>query len=186
MINVSNRSVSCRKITEKGDKSFCRGNFSLCSAENPFLARAAMPAKKCQRICLQSFKAVPFSYRKFFSKRRSLNDDGQTFFFPEVFPGFMACPHDSMAIQLLAAKKGGHLSLSPRRGPVHDRNFVVRIGRKTVFQVAYIKSSCDVISRDLFLCDSSRFSVERINDKIQFLSKKKNQTSTPFLPICEK
>ena len=82
------------------------------------------------------------------------------------------------------SEKGGHLSLSPRRGPVHDRNFVVRIGRKTVF-LAYIKSSCDVISRDLFLCDSSRFSVERINDKIQFLSKK-NQTSTPFLPICEK
>ena len=46
VINGSNRSVSCRKITEKGDKSFCRGNFFLCPAENRFLAGAA---KKCPK-----------------------------------------------------------------------------------------------------------------------------------------
>ena len=83
MINGSNRSVSCRKITEKVDKSFCRGNFSLCPAENLFLARAAqkypknMPAKF--QGCAILVPGVVF-------QRRSLNDDRQTFFFPEVFP----------------------------------------------------------------------------------------------------
>ena len=41
-----------------------------------------------------------------------------------------------MAIQLLAAQQVGHLSLSPessRRGPVHDRDVDVHIGRKSVF-----------------------------------------------------
>ena len=47
--------------------------------------------------------------------------------------GFMACPRDPMAIQLFAAQKVGHLSLSPRRGPMHDRDVDVHIGRKSVF-----------------------------------------------------
>ena len=77
-----------------------------------------------------------------FSKRRPLNDDGQTFFFPEVFAllritcycyGFMACPRDSMAIQLLAPQKVGHLSLWSQRGPVHDWDVDIHIGRKPVF-----------------------------------------------------
>ena len=38
-----------------------------------------------------------------------------------------------MAIQLLAALKVGHLSLSPRRGPAHDRDVDVHISRKSVF-----------------------------------------------------
>ena len=50
--------------------------------------------------------------------------------------------------------------------------------------VSYVKSSCDVISHDLFLCHSSLSSVERLNKKIQFLSKP-NQTSTLLLPTCE-
>ena len=46
MINVSNRSVSCWKITEKVEKSFCRGNFSICPVENLFFVRAT---KKCPK-----------------------------------------------------------------------------------------------------------------------------------------
>ena len=67
---------------------------------------------------------------------------------------------------------------------MHDRDVDIHIGRKSAFQ-SYVKSSCDVISRDLFLCDSSLFSVERMNKEIQFLSKP-NQTSTLFLPTSEK
>ena len=66
MINVSNRSVSCRKITEKVGKSFCRGNFYLCPAENLFFWPGQR--RNVQRMCLQSFKAVPFSYLEFFPK----------------------------------------------------------------------------------------------------------------------
>ena len=50
--------------------------------------------------------------------------------------GFMACPRDFMAIQLLAVQNAGHLSLSPRRGPVHDRDVDVHIGRKSVFHTS--------------------------------------------------
>ena len=93
-----------------------------------------------------------------------------------------------MAIPLLAAQKVGHLSLSSessRRGLVVFARSGCRRPYWQEIRVSYIKSSCDVISRDLFLCDSSLFSVERINEKIQFLPKP-NQTSTFFLPTCEK
>ena len=158
-----------------------------------FLARAA---KKCPKNMPAKFQGCAFFVPGVFPKRRSLNDDGQTFFFPGrslslvallritcCWYGFMACPRDSMAIQLLAAQRLGHLSLSPRRGPAHDRDVGVHTGRKSMILTS--KSSSDVISRDLFLCDSSLFSFERTNEKIQYLSKP-NQTSTLFLPTCEK
>ena len=83
VINVSNRSVSCRKITQRGDKSFFGGNFSLCPVENLFSVRAG---KKCPKDMPSKFHVCAIFYLEFFSKRRSLNDDGQTFFFPKVLP----------------------------------------------------------------------------------------------------
>ena len=50
--------------------------------------------------------------------------------------GFFGMPRDSMVIQLIVAQKVGHLSLSPRRGPVHDRNVDVHIGRKSMCLIA--------------------------------------------------
>ena len=66
VINVSNRSVSCRKITEKVDKSFCRRNFL-----SVLWGILVWPGQRrnVQRICLQkSFKAMPRSYLEFFPK----------------------------------------------------------------------------------------------------------------------
>ena len=126
------------------DKSFCRGNVSLFPAKNLFSARAA---KKCPKNVPAKFQGCAIFVRGVFSKR-SLNDDGLTFFLPKVFPespllkitcccyGFMACPRDSMAIQLLAVQNAGHLSLSPWCGPVHDRDVDVHIGRKCVFHTS--------------------------------------------------
>ena len=82
MTNVSTRSVPCWKITEKMDKSFCRGNVSLFPAKNLFSARAA---KKCPKNVPAKFQGCAIFVRGVFSKR-SLNDAGQTFFLPEVFP----------------------------------------------------------------------------------------------------
>ena len=65
MINISNRSVSCRKITAKNRQEFCRGNF-LCPAEKPILARSEEKSKEF--ACMQHWKAVPFSYLEFFPK----------------------------------------------------------------------------------------------------------------------
>ena len=56
--------------------------------------------RNVQRICLQSFKAVPFSYLEFFSKWRSLNHDGQAFFFPEVFPWPLSSESLAVAVDL--------------------------------------------------------------------------------------
>ena len=86
VINVSNRSVSCRKINEKVHKCFCRGNFSLVSCRGSFLRQGQWRKFNVQRVCLQSFKGRDCFVPGFFSERKSLNDDGQTFFFPKVFP----------------------------------------------------------------------------------------------------
>ena len=96
---------------------------------------------------------------------------------------FMSCPYDSMVIQLLAARISWPpvtlASVWPR-----GRSRCRRPHRQEI-RVFYVTSSCDIISRDLFLCDSSLFSVERISENIQLLSKS-NQTSTLFPPTCEK
>ena len=89
-----------------------------------------------------------------------------------------------MAIQLLAAQKVGPwpatfawvVSAWPRA-----RSGCRRPCYWQEVRVSYVKSSFDVISHDLLLCDSSLFSVERINEKVQFLSTP-NQISTLFLP----
>ena len=71
-----------KKSPKKGTKVFAEG-FSLCPVENLFLARVA---KKCPKNMPVKFQGCAiFVPGVFFSKRRSLNDDGQTFLFPEVF-----------------------------------------------------------------------------------------------------
>ena len=51
-----------------------------------------------------------------------------------------------MAIQLLTARKYDHLSLSPRPGPVHDRDVDVHIGRKPVYVKALVTSFLAIFS----------------------------------------
>ena len=113
VINVSNRSVSCRKITQKVDKSFCRENFSLYHVENLF-PRPGQRRNVLSRNMPAKFQGRAIFVPGVFSKRRSLNDDGQTFSPPPPTPSrslslaallritcccyvFMACPRDSMA-----------------------------------------------------------------------------------------
>ena len=50
-------------MTEKVDKSFCRGNYP-CVLRRTFFWPGQR--RNVQKICLQSFKAVPFLYREFF------------------------------------------------------------------------------------------------------------------------
>ena len=142
MINSSNKSVSCRQITEKVDKSFCRGNFFFVSCGESFFGQGSEEmsreyACKVSRLC-------HFRTWSFFQKKVS-----QRWWTDNLLPrslslaallritcccyGFMACPRDSMEIQLLKAQKVGHLSLSPRCGPVHDWDVDVHISRKSVF-----------------------------------------------------
>ena len=82
VINVSNRSVSCRKITQKGDKTFCRGIFFFVSCGESFFGQGSEVMSK-EYACKVS---RPCHFRTWSFFQRSLNDDGQTFFFPEVFP----------------------------------------------------------------------------------------------------
>ena len=69
-----------------------------------------------QRRCLQSFKAVPFSYLEFFPKEghstmMDSHSSSRIFSLAALLKitccccGFMACPRDSMAMELLAAQK---------------------------------------------------------------------------------
>ena len=85
MINVSNRRVSSRKITEKVDKSFCRGNFSLCPVENHFFGQGSEEmSKECAR---KVSRPCHFHTLSFFQKKvtqRWWTDI--RIFFPEVFP----------------------------------------------------------------------------------------------------
>ena len=138
----------------------------MCPAENLFLARAA---KKYPKNMPAKFQGGAIFVPGAFSKRRSLNDDGNTFFFPEVFPWPPSLESLAVAMNFRhahairwrfscsQAQKVGHLSLSPRRGPVHDRDVDVHICRKSVFLAS--KALVTSFFADLFLCDSSLFSV---------------------------
>ena len=166
MINVSNRSVSCRKITEKVDKSFCRGDFSLCPAENLFLARKA---KKCQKNMPAKFQCCAIFVPGVYSKRRSLNDDGQTNFFSK---SLLSRPPQSLAVAMdlwhahairwqFSCSQRKTLAtchsrrVSPRRGPVYDQDVDVHIGRKTVFPMSKaLVTSFLAISSDMILLSS--------------------------------
>ena len=71
------------KNHRKNRQKFLQREFFVSSGESFWPGQR----RYVQRIlCLKSFKAMPFLYMYFFFKRRSLNDDGQTLFFPEVFP----------------------------------------------------------------------------------------------------
>ena len=99
---------------------------------------------------------------------------------------FMACPRDSMANSAAhSAKSWPPITLAWVASARPRDKLGCRRPFRQETRVSHVKSSCDVISRDLFLCDSSLFSVERKNEKLQFPSKP-NQTSTLFLPTCEK
>ena len=176
MRNVSNTSVSCRKITEKGTKVFSR-EFSLCPAEN-----LSWPGQRrnVQRICLQSFKAVPFSYLEFFSQKKGTQRWWTDILLTRSLSlaallWITRCCYDVWPAHAIRWR----FSCSQRKklAICHFRLGVARARSRCQcpyrweIRVSYVQSSCDVISRELFLCDSSPFSVERINEKIQFLSK---------------
>ena len=141
MVNMSNRSVSCRKITLKVGKSFCRGNFSLYPADNFFGQGSEEMSKeyacKVSRLC--RFCTWSFSQSKITQRwwtdillPRSLSLAALLRITCCCY-GFMSCPRDSMAIQLLAGQKVGHLSLSSQCGPVHDGDVDVHVGRNPCF-----------------------------------------------------
>ena len=60
----------------------------------------------------------------------------------------------------------------------HARSGCRRPYRQEI-RVSIVKSSCDVLSRDLFLCDSSLFSVELINENFQYFFNSKSNFN-PF------
>ena len=190
---MSNRSVSCRKITLKVGKSFCRGNFSLYPADNFFSQGSEEMSKeyawKVSRLC--RFCTWSFSQSKITQQwwtdillPRSLSLAALLRITCCCY-GFMSCPRDSMAIQRFSCSQGKKLVTCHSRLGVAPCTMVMSTSMSAGIRVSHVKSSCDVISRDLFLCDSSLFSLEHINKKIQFLSKP-NQSSTLFQPTCEK
>ena len=169
------------KGDKRGTKAFAEGIFSLCPVEDLFLGLGKR--RNVQRICLQSFKAVPSSYVEFFFQKKVTQRWWTDILLPQSLSsvallrstccgyGFTACPRDSMAIQLLAAQKSWPPVIFAWVVSTwtHARSGCRRPYWQEI-RVSYVKSSCDVTSRDLFLCDSSLLSVERISVKIQCLS----------------
>ena len=111
----------------------------MCPVENIFLARAA---KKCPKNMPEKFQgcAIFVPGKEGHSTTMNRHSAPRSVSLAALLRitcccyGFMVCPRGLMAIQLLAAQKVGHLSLSPespRPGP-GDRDVNVHIGRKSV------------------------------------------------------
>ena len=80
--------------------------------------------------------------------------------------GFMACPCDLMAIQLLAAQK--KLATCHSRLGVAPCTIRMSTSMLAVNPCVLRQKLLCVISRALFLCDSSLLTVERINKNLSF------------------
>ena len=181
------------KSSKKGTKVFAEGIFLCVLWRIIFWPRQR---RNVQRICLQSFKAVPLSYLEFFPKEGHSTMMDRHSSSPKSF--LSRPPKNHLLLLWIHGMPtrfdGDSAARSAKSWPPVTFAWVMlawlsaRSGcRRPYWQeirISYVKSSCDVISRDLFLRDSSLFSVECINEKIQFLSKP-NQTSTLFLPTCK-
>ena len=150
--------------------------------------------RNAQRICLQSFKDLPFSYLEFFPKEGHSTMMDRHSSSPKFFLSRPPYNHLLLLwIYGMPTRLDGDSAVCSAKSwpPVtvasawpRARSECRRPYRQEI-RVSCVKSSCDVVFRDFFLCDSSLFSVEHINEKIQFLSKP-NETSTLFRPTCEK
>ena len=169
MINVSNRSVSCRKITEKGTKVFAEGLF-LHVLRRTFLGQGSEEMSK-EYACNKVWSLCHFCTWSFFFQKKS----SQRWWTDILLPRSLSLAALLWITRCCYDVWLGHairwrFSCSQRKklAICHFRLGVARARSRCwcpsrwEIRVSYVKSSCDVISRDLFLCDSSLFSVERI------------------------
>ena len=177
--------------------------FFVSCGDSFFLVRPGQ-RRNVQKICLQSFKTLPFSFLEFLPKEGHSTMMDRHSSSPKSFLGRPRPPWNHLLLLWIygmpARFDGNSAARSAKSWPpvtLASPWRRARSGCRRPYQqevhVSYVKSFCDVISRDLFLCDSPLFSVCWNESCCCWAHKRKNSVSFKaksnfnlFRPTCEK